>query len=77
MVIAGIVLTLGLIAYLMGSNRIVVTNVGLVTYNFFLGSASFASIVCVQGAFLNFAQEFTLKSTFYILGCMVVVALLG
>ena len=43
-------------------------------YNFFLGGVIFASVTCIQGALINFAEEYTRKSNFYILGFFVFLA---
>lgn len=49
---------------------------GLFFYNFFLGGVAFASITCIQGAFINIAEEYTRKSNFYLLGFFVLFAVL-
>lgn len=47
-------------------------------YNYFLGGLSFASVACVQGAFLNpLADDFTVASVFYLFGIITFLILLG
>ena len=63
-----IVTVLALVSCLTSSATRVVNNIMLFFFNFFYGSLVFASVLCVQGAFLNVAQQYTQKSTFYLLG---------
>jgi hypothetical protein len=75
--VAALAVVLGLTAYLSEGCRPALGNCALFLLNFFYGGLAFASIVCVQGAFLNLAEEFTVVSSFYLLGIVIFVALLG
>ena len=75
-VICTIVLSLVATAYLCESTRGVIRNMGLFVYNFFLGGVSFAALICMQGALMNVASEYTLKSNFYLLGFIILIGLL-
>lgn len=68
---------LGLVYYLSESSRTSVRNVALVLYNFFLGGISFAVVVCVQGAFLNSIDYFSVSSLFYLLGIIIFLSVFG
>ena len=46
-------------------------------YNYFLGGLSFAVAACVQGAFLNPLETFTLTLASYLFGFVLFVLLLG
>ena len=63
-----IVTILALMSCLASSATRVVNNIMLFFFNFFYGGLVFASVLCVQGAFLNVTQQYTQKSTFYLLG---------
>ena len=52
-------------------------NAALFFYCFFVGGLAFAAAACVQGALMNFANEFTRLSAFYLLGVVAFVVLLG
>lgn len=58
------------------SSRSVISNISLFLYNFFLSGLSLAAVACIQGAFLNIINEFTVKSSFYLLGIVIWILLI-
>lgn len=62
-------IVLGIIAGIKKDTGDTVKNITLVIYNYFLGGLSFATVACVQGAFLNPMQnDYTLSAIFYLFG---------
>ena len=75
--ITAIALCLGLALLLASQWRKALGNAALFFYCFFVGGLAFAAAACVQGALINFADEFTRLSAFYLLGVVAFLALLG
>ena len=76
-VIVALLLVAGIAAYLSADSRPHLRNCAHFLFNFFYGGLAFASVVCIQGAFLNLAEDFTVISSFYILGILIWLFLLG
>ena len=55
-VLIALTIVLGLVAYLSEGCRPAIINCALFLLNFFYGGLAFASVVCIQGAFLNLAE---------------------
>jgi hypothetical protein len=77
MVICTIAVVLGISAYLFDSARPTLKNIGLFLYSYFLAGLGLAAVICVQGAFLNPIDEFTVHSSFYLLGIILYVILVA
>jgi hypothetical protein len=76
-VVCTIAVLLGVSMYLFESARPTLKNIALCLYSFFLAGLSWAAVVCLQGAFLNPITEFTVNSSFYLLGIVIFTVLVA
>jgi hypothetical protein len=70
-------LLLAIAAYMWEAWRPTLANIALFLYNCFLAGLALAAAASIQGIFLNIAEEFTVESSFYLLGLVLFGGLLG